>query len=353
VFEEKVDQIPGYLVDRQKVKEAFCKYMAMLNSHGITSIKEMSFDESYGFKEAIAELEEEGKLTLRVEFMSQPVKYPANIQYGIEMKEKYNSDFLSFAGFNQMTDGLIVESEGDLLTPYENSDCCCQKNVDYCGIKEQVLAADKAGLRFTLHSEGDGAFKKILDIYQECEKDSNGKLKNRHGITDLELTTDADRRRMAELGVFGEAYLQMLMTDDASNWIGDVTEKVGTRFNEYLNMRALADAGVTICGATDLPFMIPDIPQSVYHQTYANAAVGSGKVNPQNSLTVSEILKAWTIGSQYAMEREQKLGSVEAGKLADLVVLSGNIFNTIESEILNISVEMTITNGTVVYNGER
>ena len=352
VFEEKVDEIPEFLKDREKVKDAFCDYMHMLNSHGITSVKEMSFDESYGFKEAVAELEQEGKLTLRVEFMSQPVKYPANIEYGTAMKRKYNSDFFAFSGFNQMTDGLIVAGEGDLLKPYEGSDSCCGKHIDYKGLKEQVLAADREGLRFTLHSEGDGAFKKILDIYEECEKDAGGKLKNRHGITDLELTTEEDRKRMAQLGVFGEAYLQMLMTDEAENWKADVTGKVGERFDQYLNMRGLADAGVTIAAATDLPFMIPDVPQSIYHGVYANASVGSGKVNPQNSLNLSEMLKAWTIGAQYGMEREEKLGTIEKGKIADFVVFDRDIFSTEEEDLLNTTVEMTITNGKIVYRRE-
>lgn len=349
VFEEKVDEIPGYLKDREKVKEAFCDYMHMLNSHGVTSIKEMTFDESYGFKEAVAELEQEGKLTLRIEFMSQPVKYPANIAYGTEMKQKYHSEFFSFSGFNQMTDGLIVEGEGDLLQPYENSDTCCKKEIDYEGIKEQVLEADRAGLRFTLHSEGDASFRKILDIYGACERDDAGKLKNRHGITDLELTTETDRKRMAELGIFAEVYLQMLMTDKADNWKSDVITKVGERFDQYLNMRGLADAGVTIAAATDLPFMIPDVPQSIYHGVYANAAERSGKVNPQNALRLNEMLKAWTIGAQYGMEREEKLGTIEPGKYADLVVFDRDIFQTEEEEVLNITVDMTITNGEIVY----
>lgn len=352
VFEEMVDEIPEYLKDREKVKKAFCDYMHMLNSHGVTSVKEMSFDESYGFKEAVAELEQEGKLTLRVEFMSQPVKYPANVEYGIAMKQQYNSDFFAFSGFNQMTDGLIVAGEGDLLEPYEDSNSCCGKHIDYENLKEQVLAADREGLRFTLHSEGDGAFKKILDIYEECEKDAGGKLKNRHGITDLELTTEDDRKRMAHLGVYAEAYLQMLMTDKAENWKTDVIGKVGERFDQYLNMRGLADAGVTIAAATDLPFMIPDVPQSIYHGVYANAEVGSGKVNPQNALTLSEMLKAWTIGAQYGMGREEKLGTIEPGKYADLVVFDRNIFNTEEAEVLNTTVEITITNGEIVYRKE-
>ncbi len=349
VFEEMVDEIPGYLNDKEAVKQAFIDYMQMLNSHGVTAIKEMTFDDSCGLKEILEELEQEEKLTLRISFMSQPVKFPANIAYGVQMKEKYHSDFLSFSGFNQMTDGLIVEGEGDLLEPYEGTDSCCSKVIDYKELERQVLEADKNHLRFTLHSEGDAALHKILAIYDKCEKDAEGKLINRHGITDLELTTEKDRKHMAEIGAFAEVYLQMLMTDKAENWINDVTAKVGSRFREYLNIRGLQEAGTRIASATDLPFMIPDVPQSIYHEVYANAAVGSGKVNPENSLTITEILKAWTAGAAFAMEQEEIRGTLETGKRADITVFDDNLFDTAEEKMLERNVVLTITDGKVVY----
>lgn len=70
-----------------------------------------------------------------------------------------------------MTDGLIVSEEADLMEPYEGKDNCCQKNIDYALLEEDVLTADREGFRFTLHSEGDGSFHKILQIYDKCEKE--------------------------------------------------------------------------------------------------------------------------------------------------------------------------------------
>lgn len=351
VFEEMVDEIPEYLENKEDVKAKFKDYMKMLNSHGITSIKEMTFDDSYGLKEILRELEDEDELTLRIEFMSQPVKYPADIEYGLKTKTVYNSDRLAFSGFNQMTDGLIVSEEADLLYPYEGKSYTCKKDISYEDIERQVLEADKNGLRFTLHSEGDASLKQILDIYDKCDKDENGRLKNRHGITDLELTALSDRKRMAVMGVFAECYVQMLKTDDAENWVNDITGKTGTRMKEYLNFRSMKDEGVMLAGATDLPFMIPDIPESIYHGVFANAK-DDKKVNPQNALTLREMLDAWTIGSQYAMGKEDKLGTIEKGKLADIVVFDKNIFRLSEKEFKDVNVEMTITDGKIVYRRE-
>lgn len=348
--EALVNLMPVYLRDKGFVINELKSYMKMLNKRGVTSVKEMTFDHSYGLKEILKSLEDQKELTVRFSFMSQPVMEKTDVSYGVQMKKEYHSDFVTFSGFNQMTDGLIVCNEGDLLEPYEGTESCGIKKIDYEDLEKQVLEADKNGLRFTLHSEGDGAFHRILNIYEKCQRTADGKLVNRHGITDLELTTENDRKRMASMGVFGEAYAQMLMTDSAANWIGSVKEKVGTkRFKEYLNLRGLVDEGVTLSAATDLPFMIPDVSESIYYGCFNYAQDKNRKVNPQNALTIPEMLKAWTVNAQYAFCREGILGTLEAGKIADIAVFDKNIFQAAEEEILSTEVVMTIVDGKIVY----
>lgn len=349
-FEALVNLIPVYLKDKGFVIKELESYMKMLNKRGVTSVKEIIYDHSYGLKEILKNLDDQKKLTVRFSFMSQPVMEKADVSYGVQMEEGYNSDFVTFSGFNQMTDGLIVCSEGDLLEPYEGTESCGIKKIDYEYLEKQVLDADKNGLRFTLHSEGDGAFHRILNIYEKCRHTANGKLVNRHGITDLELTTAKDRKRMASMGVFGEAYVQMLKTDSAAGWIDSVTKKVGTkRFNEYLNLRGLEDEGVTLAAATDLPFMIPNVPESIYYGCFNYAQDKKRKVNPQNALTIPEMLKAWTANAQYAFCKEKVLGTLEVGKLADITVFDKNIFKASEEEILGTEIVMTIVDGKIVY----
>ena len=268
--------------------------------------------------------------------------------YGKEMKKKYHSDFLRFSGYNQMTDGLIISEEADLVEPYEGKDYCCRKYIDYALLEEDVLKADWEGLRFTLHSEGDGSFHKILQIYDKCKKE-NGKLKNRHGITDLELTGAVDEEKMAQLGVFGEIYTQVYKLDSCENWKKDYDEKLGGRRSRYMNYRSMADHGVILSGATDLPMLIPDIPEAIYYGCGTYAADEKEPVQPENGLTIPEMLKTWTIGSQYAMEQEHILGTLESGKQADIVVFDRNLFKTDIKEIRKAHVLRTICAGQDVY----
>lgn len=112
--ESYVRFLPDLLGDKDFIIPEFKRYIKMMNSKGITSIKEMGFDDFYGFTDILAELESENDLTIRVNFMSQPVAEPFNLSYGKEMREKFKGEFVRFSGYNQMTDGSISELCGDL-----------------------------------------------------------------------------------------------------------------------------------------------------------------------------------------------------------------------------------------------
>ena len=103
----------------------------MMNSKGITSIKEMGFDDYCGFTDTLSELEKEDLLSLRVNFMSQPVKDNINFEYGEKMRNLYHSDKLCFSGYNQMTDGSVSEYNADLKKPYKGKDFCCNQKIDW------------------------------------------------------------------------------------------------------------------------------------------------------------------------------------------------------------------------------
>lgn len=339
-----------YLTDRSFVDGQLTDYMHMLNARGVTSVKEMGFDDFYGFTDVLKEFDDRKKLTLRISFMSQPVGAPADIEYGKRMREKFKSEFVGFSGYNQMTDGLILAKQGHLVEPYEGDSTVCEKEIDYETIEKEVLLADENGFRFTLHSEGDGAFRRILDIYEKCRRNEDGTLQNRHGITDLELTMPEDEARMAALGAFGEIYAQVYALDTYEGYVEAYKKVIGSRQGRYLNYRSLTDQGVRLCGATDLPLLIPSIPESIYYGCANYGMDGQRQINPENALTVAEMLDAWTINSQYAMEREDILGTLEAGKRADIVIFSGDLFRTPVEEILGIEVDRTLVNGQEVYN---
>jgi len=339
--------------DHPFIKKQFIDYMHMMNANGVTSVKEMGFDDFYTFTQVLEELEKDDKLTLRVNFMSQPVARGMNLEYGMAMREKYHSDRLCFSGFNQMTDGSISEYNAQLKKPYENDDSCCHMSIDWVRLKADTLKADAEGFRFSLHAQGDGAIAKVLDIYENCERNEDGKLKNRHAITDLEFSDPKDLERMGRLGAIAEIYPQIQSIAKRKDKIAMINDKIGSeRGKYYWNRRKMADSGVTISCGTDLPLLIDDIPESIYHAVGALFPEGGEPFNKENTLTISELLKAWSCGGAYNLSMEKKIGTLEAGKKADITVFDGDLFRTVMNDIRDIKVAMTIFDGKVVYEGD-
>ncbi len=160
-----------YLNDKSFIDKEFKAYMRMMNSKGVTSVKEMGFDDYYGFTDYLEEIENKKELSLRVSFMSQPVGQGINIPYGLKMREKFNSDFVRFSGFNRMTDGTVAGLKADLLKSYEClENVHCIMDIDYNLIEKEVLLADENNFRYSLHARGDGAVRKVLNIYEKCKR---------------------------------------------------------------------------------------------------------------------------------------------------------------------------------------
>ncbi len=340
------------LNDREFIVPKFKEYIKMLNSRGITSIKEMGFDDFYGFTDILQKLEEDHELSMRVHFMSQPVGSPANIPFGLAMRDRFKGDFVRFSGYNQMTDGSISQMEGDLKKPYNCAPkTCCAKNINYAAIEKETLAADAEGLRFSLHAQGDAAISKVIDIFEKCARKKDGKIANRHAITDLEFSDPSDLERMGKLGVIAEIYPQIMSIADRSGKLAMISDKIGLdRGKYYWNRRKMKDSGVMISCGTDLPLLIDDIPESIYHACGAFFPEGGESFNADNTLTVAELLTAWTFGGQYNLGREAELGTLEAGKLADIAVLDANVFERPLSDMRQVKVCLTIVNGQEVYN---
>lgn len=342
--------LPDILGNPDFIIPEFHKYMKMMNSRGITSVKEMGFDEFYGFTDVLADLEAANELTLRVSFMSQPVGAGVNLDYGKRMRQKFQGEFVRFSGYNRMTDGSISQLCGYLRKPYNCADTICAQDIDWQLISDETHAVDAEGFRFSLHAQGDGAIGKVLDIYETCKRDEHGRMVNRHSITDLEFSDPADLERMGKMGVIAEIYPQIQSIADREGKLAMIAEKIGMdRGQYYWNRRKMADSGVLLSCGTDLPLLIDDIPESVYHAVGGYFPEGGEPFNKQNTLTVTELLTAWTKGGAYNLYCEDALGTLEVGKTADIAVLSGNIFTTAVEDARSLCVDLTLVGGKVVH----
>lgn len=325
------------------------QYMAMMNSYGVTSTKEIGYDD-FWFIEEVQKLEERGALTLRVNLMSQPVGEPANINYGTRMRNLLaNNLMINFSGFNQMTDGSISQHEGEMKESYLDFDGSCALEIDWSELERQVLMADKEGMRFSLHTQGDGAVEHAIDIFEKCRRDVNGHVVNRHAMTDLEGADPVDYRRMADLGITAEVYPLIQSIASRQEKISMIDQKIGKeRGSHYWNRRAILDSGVTMACATDLPMTQDDLGMGV-RCACAGLFPDSGiPFNLKNMITPGELLRSWCAGGAYDVNQEDRLGTLEVGKLADIAVFD-NVLIADNEEILDTKCYLTIVDGKIVY----
>ena len=143
-YAEKIwRMIRDYLAEPE-MPEKYLEYCRMLNERGITTIKEMTFDDYYGFADVMERLEKENRLTVRVSMMSQPVGRGIDIPHGHAMKERFQGPFVSFSGYNRMTDRGIPSFLGELIEPYKSRpDITCLVPVEWDLIEKETLEAGK------------------------------------------------------------------------------------------------------------------------------------------------------------------------------------------------------------------
>lgn len=340
-----------YLNDREFIDKELYDYMFMLNSRGVTSVKEMGFDDFYGFTDILKEKEDAEAFSLRFFFMSQPVGAPMNLKYAKEMRKKFTGDQVRFSGFNRMTDGTIAAKKGCLKEPYENEDFSCGIEIDWNEIEKDVLVADKEGFRWSLHCQGNGAVAKTAEIYGKCQME-NGRLKNRHALTDMEYADEEDIKKLGEIGACAELYYQIMCLEPGEVIIDNIKHTIGMeRGKNYWNREKMLRHGMILCGATDLPLMITSLQESIYYSCFGK--LDGGMIFQQNNtIPVSAMLKAWTIGGQINLGMEDKLGTLEAGKFADIAIFSNDFFNLSAEACLAVENVMTMQNGKIVYKRE-
>lgn len=350
-FEDQNPVMRKMFEDEAFITEKYLEVCDTLASRGITSTKEIGYDDFAGFPEILKKLDAEKKLKHRINVVSQPVNEPMNLEWAKKMREELHTEFLQFMGFNLMVDGGIGSHNGDMTCEYvEEPGVTCKMNVPYAEIEDMVLRADAEGFRMALHAEGDMAVKKTLDIYEKARK-INGKRDSRHVITDLEMVDPADVPRMAELGVTTSNYFQIMELFPVYKELYVVPTVGEAMLDRTWAYKRMVDAGVNVVTGTDMPLDVADIPKSLYFVSgrYFLDGEPEGGFQKEQGLSVAEVLKAWTINGQYANFREDILGTLEAGKLADIAVLDDNVFTRDMKTMRDVKVQMTICDGKIVY----
>jgi hypothetical protein len=217
-----------------------------------------------------------------------------------------------------------------------------------------VSRLDSAGFQIHIHAQGDGAVRAALDAFAEARR-KNGIRDNRHTLAHLCLIDAADIPRFRSLGVIAN------MTPLWS--LGDAWETVFAprlfgpeRSQRIFQTRTLLDSGVILVWGSDWPVTgvspLDGLETAITHR-YSGGKDLTGKEdrswNPQERVSLEQAIVAYTSAGAYLMHDDMTRGSLSAGKVADLVVLHNNLFETAPLDIHTVQVDMTVVGGTVVF----
>jgi predicted amidohydrolase YtcJ len=297
---------------------------------------------------AMQQLRAAGDLKLRVMAQIPEAELDAAIALGIH--SGLGDKFLRIGAVKVFSDGALGARTAWMLEPYAGEPQNFGISVASAEhMKEVVEKASRAGLAVFTHAIGDRANRVVLDAIEATRRAGIG-LHLRHRIEHAQVLHPDDLDRFVALGVIPSmqpihATQDMFIAD--KHW--------GARSRYAYAWRTLWDSGAMLAFGSDAPVETPDVIQGIHAavtRCRADGAPGGEGWIPEERLSVEEAVWAYTVGAAYAGGEERIKGSITPGKLADLAVLSQDIFLINPSAILETDVTATIMGGHFVHGEE-
>ncbi len=292
------------------------------------------------------QLARQGKLTARIDLRWPLAEWRSLAALGVEAD--FGNDWVRIGGVKGFIDGSLGSSTAKMFAPYLHEKGNTGVFVTPLNrLREYIEGADAAGLSVAVHAIGDRANAELLDIFAEVAK-KNGPRDRRFRIEHAQHLRPADYGRFKELNVI--ASLQPYHAIDDGRW---AEGRIGAeRCASSYACRSLLDAGARLAFGSDWS-VAPLNPllgiDAAVHRRTLDGKHPNGWF-PQQKISVAEAIEAYTLGSAYAAFQEKERGSLEVGKLADLVVLSRDILADSERDrIADTDVVATIVGGKIVY----
>ena len=318
-------------------------------SLGITSIQNASG--SPGEVEIYDELLKNGELNLRATFAISvsPTTTQADIDRIAALAKKYSGPRLRVGAVKIVVDGVIETYTAAMLAPYTNKP---ETSGTPAYTREQlnnvVAMADKAGLQVYIHAIGDKGVRMALDSFANAIK-LNGKRDSRFRIEHIETVDAADIPRFKQLGVI--ASMEPIHADPGT--IDVWSANIGPdRTSRGFAWRALEKAGATLIFSSDHPASISLDPIRGLHNAVNRQTIEGQPPNgwqPQHRVSVATALRAYTVNGAFASFEEGIKGKLQAGMLADFIVLDANPFTVRPADLYKARAGMTYFDGKLIY----
>jgi len=313
-------------------------------SKGITSFQDAG--SSFATIDLLKKLVEEGKLGLRLWVMIREENSKLAQDLSKYRIINFGDKRLTVRAIKRAIDGALGSRGAWLLEPYSDLPASTGLNTTPIEeIKETARLALAHGFQLCVHAIGDRANRETLNIFEESFRAHPEKKDLRWRIEHAQHLSAADIPRFAQLGVI--ASMQGIhCTSDAPF----VTARLGAKRAEegaYV-WQKLMKSGAIVINGTDAP--VEDVSPIASFYASVTRKLGNGSVfYPDQRMSREDALKSYTWSTAYAAFEENVKGSLTAGKLADITVLSSDILTAPEDEILKTEVVCTVVGGKIAY----
>lgn len=312
---------------------------------GVTSVQDMSGNQDLGVYQ---ELLDQGQLITRIYSFWPLPQWERLASTGV--RAGFGSPMLRIGGLKGFADGSLGSTTAWFFEPFADSPDSCGLATDEmipAGLmSRRVREASVAGLQIAIHAIGDRANCEVLSLFEEALA-SLGNPSPRFRIEHAQHLRSADIPRFARAGVI--ASMQPYHCADDGCW---AEKRIGPdRCRTTYAFRSLLDNGALLAFGSDWtvaplnPFL--GIAAAVTRQTL-DGRHPDGWI-PEEKITVTEAIRAYTVGSATAESQEKLKGTLTPGKLADLVMLDRNVFTVPPAEIAGTTVLLTMVDGHIVH----
>lgn len=342
-FDPVRNQIPKPDLARKRM--LLHKGLAEAARYGITSVHNMDGDQEQ--IALYAALEDVGEMTLRVyvPYSVKPETPLAELHNAVAWRRQFQGSHVHAGAIKLFMDGVLESYTGLMVDEYadkpgDRGDALFSAE----HFNQIAVEADRLGLQIFVHCCGDGAVRRTLDGYA-CAQKINGRRDSRHRVEHVEAIHPNDIPRFAQLGVIGsmQPFHAPLQLEDGDVW----TARAGqARWPYSFAWQTLREAGMRTAYGSDWPVVTME-PMVGVHAARNRKPWKAG--DPVQVQSLHDTLVGYTRDGAYAEFQEQNKGMLRAGMVADVVVLSADLFATPDAQLKEVKPLITMCDGKVVW----
>lgn len=294
---------------------------------------------------AYRQVAENGDLKMRM-YLMQYVPSAAIAKQEIEKAEPFQIEMLTFGGWKMAVDGGGAAGTSLMYDTSLQTSNACYPYYDQEVLNKMVTRYHLEGYQTSFHCSGDQAIDMAINAIEaalDAKPDSNHRHKIEHALWPQEESL----KRIRDLGIHISTQPQWIsLLGDAYNKISNVET-----MERFMPLRTELDMGLTLSFGCDVPATPVLEPNWAFAGALTRTTFNNNTYSLDQAITMPEALRIHTMGSAYASFEEDIKGSIEKGKLADMVVWSRDLYNlNPKKDLPDLKAETTIVNGEIVYN---